>query len=300
VAEARLCLAQTKGGERCRRRVGSTATRCHLHCEAEQHSLDDEVVAARVVAPKAALGDTAVTTFAGSVQVSGLQDQARKALVRSFGSDTALTAFAHSFHRAAQVPGLQDQVRKTLFHGFGDSATLAVARSLQVPGLQDQVRKTLFHGFGDSATSAVARSLQVPGLQDQVRKTLLRSFGGDTALAAFAHSLHRAAPVPGLQATIKEALLESSQSVELGGTSEFADELAGHQTESGLLLPSPAETLIFGGKIDFDRAFLTFVLTGLLLPVIMSPALAPIRDYTDWCIFLSLVIYRLLGRLPKD
>ena len=30
-----------------------------------------------------------------------------------------------------------------------------------------------------------------------------------------------------------------------------------------------AETLIFGGKIDLDRAFLTFVLPGLLLPVIM-------------------------------
>jgi hypothetical protein len=88
VAEARLCLAQTKRGERCRRRVRLTATRCHLHCEAQRHSSDDEVVAARVVAPKAVPGDTAVTTFARSVQVPGLQDQARKTLLRNFGGDT--------------------------------------------------------------------------------------------------------------------------------------------------------------------------------------------------------------------
>jgi hypothetical protein len=79
---------------------------------------------------------------------------------------------------------------------------------------------------------------------------------------------------------------------------ESADQSA--RTESALILPSAAETLIFGGKIDLDRAFLTFVLTGLLLPVVMSPALAAIREYTDWCIFLSVAIYKALGRLSKD
>jgi hypothetical protein len=35
---------------------------------------------------------------------------------------------------------------------------------------------------------------------------------------------------------------------------------------------------MFGGfEIDLDRAFMPFVLSGLLLGVIMSPVLAPIR-----------------------
>jgi hypothetical protein len=230
-----------------------------------------------------------------AAQVPGLHNHVRKTLFHGFG-DSATTAFA----RSLQVPRLQDQAGKILLRSFGDSATTAIARSLQVTGLQDQAGKILLRSFGDSATTAIARSLQVTGMQDQARTTLLRSFGGDTTLTAIAYSLQRAAHVPGLQATIKEALLEFSQSVELGGTPELADEVARQRTESGLILPSPAETLIFGGKIDLDRTFITFVLTGLLLPVIMSPALAPIRDYTDWCIFLSLVIYRVLGRLPKD
>jgi len=129
---------------------------------------------------------------------------------------------------------------------------------------------------------ALAGAVQVPRLQEQVWKSFFQAFG-DTHMTALTRSLQRAVQVPELQDHLKEVLLGSSQSDELLARPESADQST--QTKSGLILPSAAETSIFGGKIDLDRAFLTFVLTGLLLPVIMSPALATIRDYTDWCIF---------------
>jgi hypothetical protein len=165
------------------------------------------------------------------------------------------------------VPRLQEQVRNAFFQGFGDPPA-ALARAFQVPRLQEQVRNAFFQGFGDNPSTALARSLQ------------------------------RAVQVPELQDRLKKVHLGFSHSDELLARPESADPSA--RTESGLILPSAVETLIFGGKIDVERACLTFVLTGLLLPVIMSPALAAIRDYTDWCIFLSVAIYRALGRLPKN
>jgi hypothetical protein len=85
-----------------------------------------------------------------------------------------------------------------------------------------------------------------------------------------------------------------------------ADELAEDhlepevRTESGLIIPSPTETLIFGGfQFDDERAFFALVFTGLLLPVIMAPQLEPIREYASWAVWLYPAIYHALGRLPK-
>ena len=40
--------------------------------------------------------------------------------------------------------------------------------------------------------------------------------------------------------------------------------------------------MLGGLQIDLCAAFYTFVLTGLLVPVIMAPPLDPIRDYASW------------------
>jgi hypothetical protein len=69
------------------------------------------------------------------------------------------------------------------------------------------------------------------------------------------------------------------------------------RTESGLIIPSPTETLIFGGfQIDPERAFFAAVFTGLLLPVIMAPQFAPVRETASWAVWLLPVIYHALGR----
>jgi hypothetical protein len=80
-------------------------------------------------------------------------------------------------------------------------------------------------------------------------------------------------------------------------------DLEEQRTESGLILPSAAETWVFGVggvKIDVERAFWTLVFSGLLLPVIMSPYLAPVREFASWAVWLMPMIYVVQGRKPKD
>jgi hypothetical protein len=86
------------------------------------------------------------------------------------------------------------------------------------------------------------------------------------------------------------------------GPDDLAEDHADRElrTESGLIIPSPTERLIFGGfHIDDERAFFALVFTGLLLPVIMAPQLEPVREYASWAVWLYPVIYHALGRLPK-
>jgi hypothetical protein len=75
-----------------------------------------------------------------------------------------------------------------------------------------------------------------------------------------------------------------------------------YRTESGLILPSEEEKRVFGGgvNVDVERAQIAAVLVGLLLPVLMMPALAPIAAVVDWVAFLLPVFYHALGKLPKD
>jgi hypothetical protein len=232
------------------------------------------------------LGDTPLTALTRSL----ISPEIKNSVFTAVWGKSASSALARTVH----VPGLQEQVRNAFVQGFRNPPATALARSLISPEVKNSVFTAV---WGKSASSALARTVHVPRLQEQVRNAFFQAFG-DNPSTALARSLQRAIQVPELQDRLKEVLLGFGHSDELLARPESADPSA--WTESGLILPSAVETLILGGKIDVERACLTFVLTGLLLPVIMSPALAAIRDYTDWCIFLSVAIYRALGRLPKN
>ena len=71
--------------------------------------------------------------------------------------------------------------------------------------------------------------------------------------------------------------------------------------ESELLIPTPAEIVLFGAvRIDFDRFCVAVVLAGLLLPVIMSPQVAPVREWASWGIWLVPALYKALGAYPRN
>jgi hypothetical protein len=104
----------------------------------------------------------------------------------------------------------------------------------------------------------IAKAIRPSGFE-----TLL---AGQIRTAGFQDAIAKAIRSSGAVATFLSLLPE---------TEDFEPE---QRTESGLILPSRAQTLMFGGfEIDLDRAFIPFVLSGLLLGVIMSPVLAPIR-----------------------
>jgi hypothetical protein len=98
---------------------------------------------------------------------------------------------------------------------------------------------------------------------------------GQIRTAGFQDAIAKAIQSSGAVATFLSLLPE---------TEDFEPE---GRTESGLILPCRAQTLMFGGfEIDLDRAFITFVLSGLLLGVIMSPVLAPIGEHLSWALWL--------------
>lgn len=106
---------------------------------------------------------------------------------------------------------------------------------------------------------------------------MIRSSGFETLLAGQIRTA-------GFQDAIAKAIQSSGAVALLPETEDFEPE---QRTESGLILPSRAQTLMFGGfEIDLDAAFITFVLSGLLLGVIMSPVLAPIGEHLSWALWL--------------
>ncbi|GAA3720489.1 hypothetical protein GCM10022204_45700 [Microlunatus aurantiacus] len=73
------------------------------------------------------------------------------------------------------------------------------------------------------------------------------------------------------------------------------------RTDGGVVLPTPSEILLFGSiRIDRDRMYVALVLSGLLLPAIMSSALAPYREWASWALWLVPAIYAALGAKKID